>query len=315
MMTEQEFRDALKRQVGQTGLSSDRQDRVLARIGKEEKKVRVSSKVRIGVIFALVLAMGMGAALAAGSLYVGWDGKGVTPEPIYESDSSMDDKAAALASERPDHEAWHVSWPMTETENGGAMFCGEAQITFRTLDEAAELLSEDVYLPWIKAIPDGYSYQRGYATYRPLHSYERIGEDCIDGFDVKRARIPEDQRRMCRYSLTFTNEAEQEMYVTVYLDWGDGTGRVFTVGEGGSVKRLVLKDVKDALLMNHPNGTRGLSAHKMLSEPVHVMEELGIIYPDWDQYIEFGSIYIGVGTDDDSLSEDDLLAVFGFTPQ
>ncbi|MBQ4580455.1 MAG: hypothetical protein IJA83_07310, partial [Clostridia bacterium] len=181
--------------------------------------------------------------------------------------------------------------------------------------EAADLLSEDAYLPWIKAIPDGYSYQRGYATYRPLHSYERIGEENLDGFNVERARIPEDQRRMCRYSLTFANEAEQEMYVTVYLDWGDGTGRVFTVGEGGSAKRLVLNGMKDALLTKQPNGTRGLSAHKMLSEPVHVIEELGIFYPDWDQYIEFGSIYIGVGTTDDSLTEDDLLAVFGFTPQ
>lgn len=314
-MTEQEFRDALKRQIGQSGLSFDRQDRVLARIGKEEKKVRVSSKVRIGVILALVLVMGMGAAVAAGSLYVGWDGKGVTPEPIYEWDSSMDDKAAALASERPDHEAWRIGWPMTETENGGAMFFGEAQITFRTLDEAAELLSEDAYLPWIKAIPDGYSYQRGYATYRPLHSYERIGEENLDGLNVERARIPEDQRRMCRYSLTFANEAEQEMYVTVYLDWGDGTGRVFTVGEGGSAKRLVLNGMKDALLTKQPNGTTGLSAHKMLSEPVHVIEELGIFYPDWDQYIEFGSIYIGVGTTDDSLTEDDLLAVFALTPQ
>lgn len=314
-MTEQEFRDALKRQVGQSGLSFDRRYSVLERIGKEEKMVRVSSKVKIGVILALVLAMGMGAAVAAGSLYVGWDGKGVTPEPIYEWDSSMDDKAVALASERPDHEAWRISWPMTETENGGAMFFGEAQITFSTLDEAAELLSADAYLPWIKAIPDGYSYQRGYATYRPLHSYERIGEENLDGFNVERARIPEDQRRMCRYSLTFANEAAQEMYVTVYLDWGDGTGRFFTVGEGGSAKRLVLNGMKDALLTKQPNGTRGLSAHKMLSEPVHVIEEMGIFYPDWDQYIEFGSIYIGVGTTDDSLTEDDLLAVFGFTPQ
>lgn len=314
-MTEQEFRDALKRQVGQSGLSFDRRYSVLERIGKEEKMMRVSSKVKIGVILALVLAMGMGAAVAAGSLYVGWDGKGVPPGPIYEWDSSMADKAVALASERPDHEAWRISWPMTETENGGAMFFGEAQITFSTLDEAAELLSEDAYLPWIKAIPDEYSYQRGYATYRPLHSYERIGEENLDGFNVERARIPEDQRRMCRYSLTFANEAEQEMHVTVYLDWGDGTGRVFTVGEGGSAKRLVLKGMKDALLTKQPNGTRGLSAHKMLSEPVHVIEELGIFYPDWDQYIEFGSIYIGVGTTDDSLTEDDLLAVFALTPQ
>lgn len=314
-MTEQEFRDALKRQVGQSGLSFDRRYSVLEKIGKEEKKMRVSSKVKIGVILALVLAMGMGAAVAAGSLYVGWDGKGVSTGPIYEWDSSMADKAVALASERPDHEAWRISWPMTETENGGAMFFGEAQITFSTLDEAAELLSEDAYLPWIKVIPDGYSYQRGYATYRPLHSYERIGEENLDGFNVERARIPEDQRRMCRYSLTFANEAEQEMYVTVYLDWGDGTGRVFTVGEGGSAKRLVLKGMKDALLTKQPNGTRGLSAHKMLSEPVHVIEELGIFYPDWDQYIEFGSIYIGVGTTDDSLTEDDLLAVFALTPQ
>lgn len=314
-MTEQEFRDALKRQVRQTGLSSDRQYRVLASIGKEEKKVQVSSKVRIGIVLVLMLVLGTATAVAAGSLYVGWDGKGVTPGPVYEWESSMDDKAVDLASERPDHEAWHITWPITDTENGGGMSFGAARITLNTLDDAAELLSEDDYLPWIKVIPDGYAYRKGYAEYRPLYSYERIGEEYMDVFDVTRARIPENQRRMCRYSLTFANEAEQEMHVTVYLDWGDGTGRVFAVGEGGSAERLVLKDVKDALLTNHPNGTRGLSAHIMLAEPVYVIEELGIFYPDHDQYIEFGSIYIGVSIADDSLTENDLLAVFGLTPQ
>ena len=48
---------------------------------------------------------------------------------IYDFENSMADKAIALAIERPDHEAWHIGWPMTETEYGGGMFLGEAKIT------------------------------------------------------------------------------------------------------------------------------------------------------------------------------------------
>ena len=312
-MTEQEFRERLKRAARNDGLTLERQMKVLARIGKEDKKVRMNKPVRIAVVIALVLLLGTATAVAAGSLYVGWDGEGVVPGPIYDFESSRDDQAIELVLGRPDGEAWHITWPMTETENGGGMSLGTARITINTLSEAAELLSADEYLPWVTTIPDGYTFLKGYAEYRPLYSYERIGEESIDGFNVKRARIPEEQRRMCRYSLTFINEAEQELGITAYLDWGDGTGRVFTIGEGGSAKRLVLRDMKDALLTNHPNGTRGLSAHKMLAEPVYVIEELGIFYPDWDQYIEFGSIYIGVNTTDDSLTEAELLAIFGLT--
>lgn len=314
-MTEQEFRERLKRAARNDGLTPERQMQVLARSGKEAKTVQISKQVRIAVAVVLVLMLGMTGAVAAGSLYVGWDAESVVPGPIYDFENSMADKAIALAIERPDHEAWHIGWPMTETEYGGGMFWGEARITFHTLEDAAELLRADTYLPWIKAIPDGYTFRKGYAEYRPLFSYECIGEENIEGFSVIRARIHEDQRQMCRYSLTFANEATKELHITVYLDWGDGSGRVFTVGEGGSVKRLVLRDMKDALLTNHPNGTRGLSAHKILAEPVRVIEERGILYPDWDQYIEFGSIYIGVYTTDDSLTEAELLATCGLTAQ
>ena len=79
-MTEQEFRERLKRSARNDGLTPEHQMQVLARIGKDDKTVRMSNHVRIAGAIVLVLMLGMTGAIAGGMGAIDWDGNPV-PQP------------------------------------------------------------------------------------------------------------------------------------------------------------------------------------------------------------------------------------------
>jgi len=318
-MTEQEFRDALKRQVGTTGLSSDRQYQVLAGMKGEESKMKIRGKMKFALVCVLMmlLAFGMSAAIAGDRMFLKWDGElENVGTPAYYPTTDAFRRMIALQSEVPCDIAY--VWNLNAAENATQGIGGGMSIAVESLEEMQALVCNDGTLPWVTWLPEGYVLQQGRIHYECdyLGEHEVLGwETTQDGFVVARFNIPEEHRVISNYTLWLENAAGEELRVNVRLQKAT-MGPLVEVSEDETVKKLEAEGVREALLVKSADEAK-LLTRRILANAVRItslfgFETEGSMQENLDFY---NSLVTSITYNGKNLTDDDLLAIFGLTTE
>ena len=215
-MTENEFRNALRKQIGQSGLSSERQAQVLARMKGEERKVRATNKLKICLVLAALVVLTMGAAVATEFVkYVNWDGQPVThEEPAYEvlersEDPIRDPIADELIANKRLEEILQIYYP-------GQVNIAKSEshrVNVTSLEELRQLAGENTQLLIPAGVPEGFTLTFGHVVFtcKKGTTYRLLSEETLDyGIRVRRSACDPEDLFMCSYFLYFENpEGEQ----------------------------------------------------------------------------------------------------------
>lgn len=317
-MTEQEFRDALKQSVGHTGLSSDRQMKVLARMKGEERKVRTWNKLKISLVLAVVLVLGMTGAVAGGLGAVDWFGEETTP---YDRRiiGHTEDEARMLELHTASMDA---VLSVVHALNGqlgdiGGMFDMTCDFFASSVEEMQTWVEADGSLEWVAAIPEGYELELGRVGYA-CHDdgrFELIEQETTeDGYQVAKFRMPEECRFMQNYVLRIVNDNGDTIRIMVSMHHGEGN-QVFNVEEGSEVRQLTVEGKDNALFIASQTEVQ-LAVREQFDEVI------GYITPDirydgkpTQSRSLLGGVTIEITASDETLTADDLLAIFGLTAQ
>lgn len=318
-MTEQKFRDALKRQVGTTGLSSDRQYRVLAGMKGGESKVKVRGRMKFALVCVLMLLLvfGMSAAIAGDRMFLKWDGELENAgTPAYHPTTDAYRRMIALQAKVPCDIAY--VWNLNAAENETQGIGGGMSIAVESLEEMQALVCNDGTLPWVTWLPEGYVLQQGRIHYECdfLGNHDVLGwETTEDGFVVARFNIPEEHRVVSSYTLWLENAAGEELRVNVRLQTAT-MGPLVEVSEDETVKKLEADGVREALLVKSADEAK-LLTRRILTNTVRItslfaFEREGSMQENLDFY---NSLVTNVTYNGKTLTEAALLAIFGLTTQ
>ena len=273
-MTEREFRDALKRSVGQTGLSPERQRQVLAGRGREERVVRMSSKMKLGLALALVLAvmLGVTGAVASGLGGVDWNGKPVDlPAPGgYLADTEEGARIQELFNAPADAMITSVvDLNVSRIGVVGGILGNGCNFFASSLEEMQAWVEADGTLQWPAYIPDGYSLKLGRVGYSCGTSGALVfvsQEKTDDNYLVTTYEIPEEHRFVSNYFMRLHSEDGKEMTINVCMDMEASESDVFTAGDDSTVQLLEIPGMENAMLIHTPEQST-LALRQMLDEP------------------------------------------------
>ncbi len=215
-MTEQEFRDALKRQVGTTGLSSDRQYRVLAGMKGGEGKVRVNHWFRFAVVVAVVLALCVTGAVAGGRFLVDWQGEKL-PDVQLETDQRMWQlKDWRMKGKWASILKWNE-----ERERYTGVLAGTLEATASSLVQLRAWVTADGTLPWPENIPEAY---QQFCTGRVEYACEPAGEIKLrkqetteDGYIISYFDMPKAHRFVKGYYLYLKDDEGHILLIQMNL--------------------------------------------------------------------------------------------------
>ncbi len=255
-MTENEFRDALKKSVGHAGLSSDRQSSVLARMKGGRRKVCTWSKMKIVLVLGLITLMMTGTTIAAGLAGVDWQGN-LTQPPLnipltdYEGGERLQELSVPTNAQL-------VTVLKLNSSAGDVAFLGGT-----TSDHFASSLAEmqawvtaDGALPWPVAIPAAYQQLRlgrvGYAC-DGNGSLVRVSQERTeDGYLRTCFEIPDEHRFMSNYFMRMLDADGQELTINVSMQTGGGLYQSFPVTEESKVTPLQVPEMEGALYIDSP---------------------------------------------------------------
>lgn len=219
-MTEQEFRDELKRCIGSTGLSSDRQYQVLARMKGEERRVRTWNKMRISLVMAAVVMLTMGVAAATEVVkYINWKGEPVDYEPptyvewVDMGDPLRDPTAEMLISSKKLEEVLVIEYPTW-------MRCERHKTEVASLEELRQLAGEEALLPIPVNIPDGFTLEASVVILatKPGTVYRDLGmEKYKDVIRVRRYTCDRDDLLLVQYFLYFRDADGEHLNFSVRM--------------------------------------------------------------------------------------------------
>lgn len=272
-MTEREFRDALKRSIGQIGLSPERQLQVLAGCGREEHTVRMSSKMKTSLAWALALAviLGVTGAVASGLGGVDWNGKPVDiPAPGYLADTEEGARVQALynATEKS-LVTTVIDLDVSRSGGVGGMLGTSSNSFASTLEEMRAWVEADGALQWPAYIPAGYSLKLGRVGYSCGTSGALVfvsRETTDDNYLVTTYEIPVEHRFMSDYFMRLQSADGKEMTISVRLDMGASEDDVFTAGDDSTVQMLEIPGMENAMLIHTPEQST-LALRQKLDEP------------------------------------------------
>lgn len=320
-MTEQEFRDALKKTVGSTGLSSDRQMNVLARMKGEEPKVRTWNKMKVSLVLALVVMMSMGAAVATEIIdYVNWKGEPANaPQHDWENQEEIWQRMLELSNSPDESVAVIVTRPASSMI-GEITSVGDSTISERmhSLAEMADSIQENGVLPWPMHLPEKSRLSYGLVNYFCDGAGEYTIVDQIvteDAYVVHHLTIPEEYRRTSSYQASVWLTDDRRIEIRAYSHTGDGPRGVY-IGEESIAEHLKVDGMEDVLFIKSPTECR-VTMRKTFDEPIGKTDVFRA-EDGWgiEQYqIDVKGYSIEIVTQDMSLTAADLLAIFGLTAQ
>lgn len=306
-MTEQEFRERLKRAARNEGLTPERQMQVLARSGKEEKMVRMSNKVRIVLVLAVVLLIGATGAAAGGWGMVDWQG-----EP-FSNRVSSDRRMLDLMGGKTNGKVKSVmKWKDDVGAYTGSLASG-MDYHASTLEKLQAWIIADGTLPWPVNIPEEYQQMsRGtvHAVCGPEGEYRLLDQQITeDGYIITNFAMPEEHVLLDNYSLFVTDNKRRQLQIHVTLA-GLNWKRGFPVEEGSIFTELNVDGMVEAIAIESASETR-LALRQEVWPPLTYKTVEGLADGEVREMLsEYDCLeieIIGQGT------PEDLLAIFGLT--
>lgn len=320
-MTEQEFRDALKHQVGQTELSSERQAQVLAGMKGGESKVRTWNKMKLALVLAALVVLTVSAAVASGSRGVNWAGEVIEVRPpVIAAQSEQELAADRFADEAREDGDVVYFWQIHEDgKKKLAWYEGESNRYADGMAEMQAWIENAALLPWPQWLPDGYTMDTGrvgLACKWPGTHVLRHRVTFEDCYDVMWISIPEEYRFVNNYTLLLKNEEGEILQIHANMA-NRGDEKILRISDDASAEKISIEGMSDALLVESET-SKVLTARRYLGRNLQYTKFWGFLMPDdqlrlSEQMGLYDSLVLEVNTTDADLSEDDLLAIFGLT--
>lgn len=319
-MTENEFRDALKQQIGQSGLSSDRQTQVLARMKGEERKVRTTNKMKTCLVLAALVVLGTTVAVASCTMGINWAGEKVEVLPL----TLVQRSDLELAMERFVDEAREVGesvyvWQIQEDgQKPLAWFEGGSNAYAGSIEELQAWIASAEWLPWPEWLPEGYTMdigRVGFACKWPGGHVLRQRDTFEDAYEVVWIAIPEEYRFVYNYTLRLENETGEVLYISASMG-KRGSEKILRIPDGATAERISVADMSDALLVEAKD-SKELVARRYLGRTLQYTQFYVFRIQQGDQLRlseqmnVYDSLALQVQTTDPDLTADDLLSVFG----
>lgn len=319
-MTEQEFRDALKKSVGHTGLSSERQIQVLARREREKKKRTMSNQMKIVVVTMMVLLLSVTGAVAAGLGGVDWNGNPAQPPELVPLEDAKNGNRMIEIMEQPGYGVIQcVVAPRQSIDENGVLNGLTVDFFSESLEEMEAWVKADGTLQWPSILPDGYTLKLGRVGYMcgtPGGLKEISNEKTEDGYMHIQYELSPENRFMNSYFLNMANEAGHELVIHVQMEIGNFLEYTFYAGEGSKVAKLNIMGASNALYIDSELQNK-LALRRPLSEIKHAyyMDYLDvyIIGGPTERTQDFENVVTVINSTE--LTENDLLAIFGLTAQ
>ncbi len=308
-MTEQEFREQLKRAARNDGLSHERQVQVLARREGDEHKVRNWQKAKYILVIALLLATGVTGAVAGGRYLVDWRGK-----PLSNRVAS-DPRLLELMDKYSVGQAVSVlKWNEDAGDYRGVL-ASDVELIASSLEKIQSWVETDGTLPWPVNIPEEYQHMsRGEVRYVCKADGElrlRKQEVTEDGYIVSCFLLPNDHRFMNGYTIYLYNDKRQHLSI-----WLSLTKKQYMSGlpatDGSTFTELNVDGMLQAVAIETASETR-LALRQEVWPPVtyKIVEGLpdGVVKESLSEYDCIEIEITGQG------SPTDLLAIFGLEAQ
>lgn len=309
-MTEQEFRERLKRAARNDGLSAGHQAQVLARRKGDEHKVRNWHRAKYILAIALLLATGMTGAVAGGVSMIDWNGK-----PSQARQVSSDRRMMELMERHSNGQAVSVmKWDEEDEEYHGVL-ASDMELIASSLEKLQSWVETDGTLPWPANIPESYQQMsRGDVRYvcdaeGELHL--RKQEVTEDGYIVSCFQLPKDHRFMTGYTIYLYNDKRQHLSIWLNLT-NKQEMRGFPATDGSTFTELNVDGMVEAIAIETGSETR-LALRQEVWPPLRckLVEGLpdGVVRESLSEYDCIEIEIIGQG------SPEDLLAIFSLEAQ
>lgn len=318
-MTEQEFRDALKKSVDHTGLSSERQMKVLAQMKGEGKQVRKgSSRMKLILVLAVIAALSVTGAVAGGLGGVDWNGE-PTQMPQAIPLSATEQGARVQELFRAPEKGQIVNVVNMNPQEGqiAGIFDSSSDFYASSLEEMAAWVKADGSLAWPVYIPEEYRELRmGRVSYvcSSEGSFELVSrEKTDDGYLRYVFEMPEEHRFMSSYFLSLLNEQGEELIVNVAMYDDLSVENAFAVTEDSEVMVLTVEGMDQALAVVSPEETL-LAMRCVLEKPLsYTTVESGYDGSVRQYDDELQNLVIKIIAPD--MTASDMLAIFGLKVQ
>ena len=307
-MTENEFRNALKRSTGHVGLSSERQMEVLARMKGKKKTMRSSKRMKIALMFGLLALLMAGGAAAGGRYLVDWQGEPLQLRQVQSDPRMMELKDWRAKGKWASIQKWNDEWA-----SYSGMLASGMEVYAPTLDKLQAWVTADGTLPWPDNIPSIYQMSKGLVEYVCGKEGEirlRSQETTEDGYIISYFDMPQEHRFVARYAIYLRDDEHHEMQVQAMLTRADGAYGL-PMEDGGNFEVLDVEGVQKAVAIEFAGMTyvalrqavQPALAYKVVGgEPDGVVKE----WLNEEDCLEI--VIIGHGTPDELIAVFDLKA-------
>ena len=317
-MTEQEFRERLKRAARNEGMTPERQMQVLARREGDEHKVRNWHKAKCILVIALLMATGVTGAVAGGWSLVDWQGEplpSVETAPPYMNSLDVNFKEPekgqiiTLVSLKPP-EGENILGIVSRRDNSDSYASSEAELQAWV---EAEL---DGFLPWPEMIPNEYNQMKMGRVHYAVDEYgefELVRQELTEDGNFLRTyfELPTNHCYMDNYSLHLLNDEGQELTIKVSLSSMKRKG-FFIVDDESSPVVLDVEGFDQAIAIVSPQQSK-VALRKDTDYAIHYKYVEGDVDNEKREIISYYDCLeieiIGQG------SPADLLAIFGLEVQ
>jgi len=309
-MTEQEFRERLNRAARNDGLTPERQMQVLARIGKEDKKVRSWHKAKYILVIALLLATGVTGAVAGGRYLVDWQGKPMPTGQVLTDQRTLELMGGPTSGDVKSIMKWN-------DEQGAYLgtLAGGHELRASSLEKLQTWVMADGTLPWPEKLPEEYQQMVSGTIHiecGPEGEYRlRRQEVTEDGYIISYFEMPKDHCFLTAYTLSLTDLKRHYLQINVTLvglHWKRG----FPVTDGSTFTELNVDGMVQAVAIESAGETR-LALRQEIWPPVtYKMVEGhhdGVVEETLSEYDCIEIEITGQG------SPADLLAIFGLSAE
>lgn len=305
-MTEQEFRDGLKKCVEHAGLSAECQQQVLERMKGERKTVRASNKIRIALVLGLLALLMTGGAVAGGRYLVDWHGEPLQMRQVQSDPRMMELKDWRTKGKWASIQKWNDEW-----EAYSGILASGMEAYAPTLDKLQAWVTADGTLPWPGNIPSTYRMYKGMVEYACGQEGEarlRSQEITEDGYIISYFDMPQEHRFIATYVLYLRDDEHHELQIQVALTQAEGAYGL-PMEDGGTFVELDVEGVQQAVAIEFAGVTyvalrqavQPALTHKVVGgEPDGLVKE----WLSEDDCLEI--VIIGHGTPDDLLAVFDL---------
>lgn len=305
-MTENEFRNALKRSAGHGGLSSERQMEVLARMNGKKKTMRSSKQIKIALMFGLLALLMAGGAAAGGRYLVDWQGEPLQLTQVQSDPRMMELKDWRAKGKWASIQKWNDEWA-----SYSGMLASGMEAYAPTLDKLQAWVTADGTLPWPGNIPSTYQMCKGLVEYVCGQEGEirlRSQETTEDGYIISYFDMPQEHRFVARYAIYLKDDEHHELQIQAMLTRADGAYGL-PMEDGGNFAVLDVEGMQKAVAIEFAGVTYVALRQAVQPALVHKVaggEPDGVVKEWLNEEDCLEIVIIGHGTPDELLAVFDL---------